>query len=929
MIYTFYSFKGGVGRSMALANVAELLYRHGLKVLMIDFDLEAPGLESYFDVRGDEQDGGDYGSLANIPKEVEAKRGLIDLLVSYKNLRGMLRPEPVVAPATAALALSLDPNETPNGSSASGASSFTVEPLSNFICQIYKKNQKGGELHLLPAGRRANAAYCDKERDLREFARYAERVRAFPWNDFYNKWDGQRFFEWFRNEADKFADVVLVDSRTGVTEMSGICTYHLADVVVMFTAPNKQNLEGTKKIADSLKSERLESEGRKGRKLSMLFVPSRVEVNEKAEVDKFANEFKAVFDPLLPPTLKFREGDSFSDLTIRYVPYYSFRDEVAVRDRDSHVAGLLVKVYEELCLTFAKLEPDPDSKLRGVYTRERLTEGNDAEQQNRAAQVAFARLEPPDQKLARSVLIRLVRVAQPGEASGDSCLRLSIKEFSGPALKTLHALSEQGLVVIEKDATTGEEVAQLAEEGYLRHWTRLKEWLDGHREFLIWRQNLKANIEQWNNSKRERAALLSGKSLTEAKHWRASHEDEMSDTENLFIIESSRYETKLFVKKIVLLALVLLLGVGAAWYVQRQRSAQLEEAQLKEQEKIKALYLSYNESAREWVNNNDFKSAIDFYTRAINLQSDDNDAEAFNGRGKAFYQSGQLDAALNDFNRAFSLKPDYAEALLNRGVVYLTRDELDQALEDFNRAIAIKPDNPEAYYYRGNVLSEKGDHNGALRDYGRALLLKNDNYPEVYLQRGLVYKTLYGKDKAANPDAKDKAVTDLTNAMSLTDIPGLRTEAMRNLEELVGKEASATELPSAQPPMVFIHYNSPDDEGAVARVSEAISAQRVTVQGMQTSENYTEGDVRYYYPEDRKNANKVRDIVAKSLAEQGHERSIKVRFLGNYYRNVSRGSIELWIPALKTEGEVDQLPTVEPPALKAQPAGRPVAKRRG
>src|SRR5690349_15015464 len=47
-IVTFYSYKGGVGRSMALANVAVLLARRGLKVLVVDWDLEAPGLERYF-----------------------------------------------------------------------------------------------------------------------------------------------------------------------------------------------------------------------------------------------------------------------------------------------------------------------------------------------------------------------------------------------------------------------------------------------------------------------------------------------------------------------------------------------------------------------------------------------------------------------------------------------------------------------------------------------------------------------------------------------------------------------------------------------------------------------------------------------------------------------------------------------------------------
>ncbi|MFK7743668.1 MAG: tyrosine-protein kinase family protein [Roseobacter sp.] len=48
-IVTFYSYKGGVGRSLAVANVAAQLAQEGHKVLVIDWDLEAPGLEDYFD----------------------------------------------------------------------------------------------------------------------------------------------------------------------------------------------------------------------------------------------------------------------------------------------------------------------------------------------------------------------------------------------------------------------------------------------------------------------------------------------------------------------------------------------------------------------------------------------------------------------------------------------------------------------------------------------------------------------------------------------------------------------------------------------------------------------------------------------------------------------------------------------------------------
>ena len=47
-VTTFYSYKGGSGRSMTMANVAWALATNGHKVLVIDWDLEAPGLHRYF-----------------------------------------------------------------------------------------------------------------------------------------------------------------------------------------------------------------------------------------------------------------------------------------------------------------------------------------------------------------------------------------------------------------------------------------------------------------------------------------------------------------------------------------------------------------------------------------------------------------------------------------------------------------------------------------------------------------------------------------------------------------------------------------------------------------------------------------------------------------------------------------------------------------
>jgi cellulose biosynthesis protein BcsQ len=51
-ILAFYSFKGGVGRSMAVLNLAYSLAAKGRHVLVLDMDLEAPGLRNCFKNRG-------------------------------------------------------------------------------------------------------------------------------------------------------------------------------------------------------------------------------------------------------------------------------------------------------------------------------------------------------------------------------------------------------------------------------------------------------------------------------------------------------------------------------------------------------------------------------------------------------------------------------------------------------------------------------------------------------------------------------------------------------------------------------------------------------------------------------------------------------------------------------------------------------------
>ncbi len=333
MIYTFYSFKGGVGRSMALANVAELMFRLGLRVLLVDFDLEAPGLERFFNVP----------EALYKPDEVLTKRGIIEMLNSYKELYQLPRPS------------SLSPNVV-EGDNTPAPLPLSIEPLTNFVVPMYTESANGGTLSLIPAGRR----------DGDEFTNYARQVRSFDWDDLYTNQDGERFFEWFRLEAEQMADVILVDSRTGVSEMSGVCTYQLADIVVMFVAPNQQNLDGTLLMARSLADPQLIEQGRTGRPLSLLFVPSRVEQGEGKQLDAFALEFDKVFGKLIDSEIQF-DKNAFVDLKIPYVPYYAFMENVAVRDSDLPSASDLAQAFERLIRVLGQLrgESNPLSKTRG------------------------------------------------------------------------------------------------------------------------------------------------------------------------------------------------------------------------------------------------------------------------------------------------------------------------------------------------------------------------------------------------------------------------------------------------------------------------------------------------------------------------------------------------------------------------------------
>lgn len=190
----FYSYKGGVGRTLALVNTARFLARRGKRVVVMDLDVGAPGLQHF---------------QAFWPKSRNThpprQKGFVEYLDICKQYGPPHSLEPYVHP-----------------------------------CQ--GKPQDEGRAWIMPAG-------------LHGEPHYLELLNSMDWERFYGEEDGFHIMENLRGHIiDQFQpDYVLIDARPGLSETGVIATHQLADIVVLIFNLNRQNLEGAKRIHDSLR----------------------------------------------------------------------------------------------------------------------------------------------------------------------------------------------------------------------------------------------------------------------------------------------------------------------------------------------------------------------------------------------------------------------------------------------------------------------------------------------------------------------------------------------------------------------------------------------------------------------------------------------------------------------------------------------------
>jgi len=293
MIVSFYSYKGGVGRTQLLVNIASCLcFEYKQKILLIDWDLEAPGLPFFFENKDSD------------------KEGLLDLLTDYLDFVKETR---------------VDENNIP---------CFNENYIQNCV-----KTENSGLIDLVSTGKAST---------------YSQKLYSFNWDDFYGVYDGKNYIEWLKEGLKERYDYVFIDSRTGISNYSGIPNIQMPDINVMVVAPTLQNFEGSFRIAQSIGKSDYVLKGYR----SPIIIPilSRVDPFIIAKVDEWTSKFKIEFQDLYTSLFnilgefgeKYLANDTFiNDTLIEYNSELSFGENTLFpigREKESIVVGFTQKI---------------------------------------------------------------------------------------------------------------------------------------------------------------------------------------------------------------------------------------------------------------------------------------------------------------------------------------------------------------------------------------------------------------------------------------------------------------------------------------------------------------------------------------------------------------------------------------------------------
>ena len=286
-IITFYSYKGGAGRTSALANVAWILAANGRRVLVADWDLESPGLHKFFQ--------------PFIDGEISERPGIVDLIRSYE--------WEVVE----------RDSRTTADQAVSGIINSHIHRVGEYSIQVNWQFPGHGSLEYLSPGK--------QNRD------YQATLSVLNWDTFYDRMHGAEFFDALRLYFKQEWDYVLIDSRTGLSDIADICTLHLPDILLNCFTLNAQSIDGAAMVARMI-------EEHTQRNIRILPVPMRVDDSQKERSDAGLTEAVRRFPSLPAGMSEEQRREYWSTIGVPYRSAYAYEEMLAVFDRSSRASLL-------------------------------------------------------------------------------------------------------------------------------------------------------------------------------------------------------------------------------------------------------------------------------------------------------------------------------------------------------------------------------------------------------------------------------------------------------------------------------------------------------------------------------------------------------------------------------------------------------------
>jgi hypothetical protein len=287
-IITFYSYDGGSGQTMALANVGWILAANGLRVLASDWDVESPGLHHFY-----------YPFLNE--QKLDGP-GIHDLIRRYE----WAAPEE-------------------EGSEERVALISRLSRIQQYTLQVGWEFAHGGCLDFLPSGYQAND--------------YTSSIASLDWENFFGNLNGGEFFDALRTDVKRKYDYVLLNSPSGLGDLADICTMHVPDIVVdCFTLTNR-SIEGAATIAKRI---------RWRESIRILPVPMLVDLTDKDRADVGRALAMGNFNDLPVGLSDQRRRQYWAAVEVPYQASYSYEEMLAVFDDPPGLSASLLASFERL-----------------------------------------------------------------------------------------------------------------------------------------------------------------------------------------------------------------------------------------------------------------------------------------------------------------------------------------------------------------------------------------------------------------------------------------------------------------------------------------------------------------------------------------------------------------------------------------------------